>query len=166
MDRATGWNRRRYLPELTPGSEAIRNVLERLSSRGGYVIFGGERGVAVCSASERGNACQGVCGEPCGVGRSQSQGSQTPSRIASLRGTCPCAHPNTDKTAERETKVTLVPKWKLCNFGPPPTAELRSKRDGGDDGDGGGGAVRKRAPDMRMPLTTRLPQEISSWLES
>ena len=37
---------------------------------------------------------------------------QIPLKTERLRGTCPCANPNTDTTAERETSVTMVPRKK------------------------------------------------------
>jgi hypothetical protein len=40
------------------------------------------------------------------------------------------------------------------------------KRDGGDDDGDDGAAARKRALDLRTSSIIKLPQKISSWLES
>src|ERR1039458_3086437 len=127
----------------------------------GYEILGGGRGVALCSVSARGSGNRSA-GEQDGGAWPRTRGLQTPSKIERLRGTCPCANPNTDTTAERETSVTMVPRKKPGDCGGSSDPK-RPKRDGGDDGDGGDGADRMQTPDLRASSITKLPQEISSW---
>ena len=132
---------------------------------GDYETSGGGRGVALCNVSERGSGNQHA-GERHVGAWPRTRGLQTPPKTVPLRKTCPCANPNTDTIAESASVVTLVPRKKPGDCGGALRAGMQSTLDGGDDGDGGDGAARKRTPDLRTSSTAELPQVVSSWLES